>query len=193
MAKRPQKSSGPIRLDLGCGPNKKAGFLGVDVFPFVGVDVVCDLASSKWPWPTGSVAEAHCSHVIEHLTNLGGKSERIHFFNELYRVLAPGGTCQLILPHWDSPRYYGDPTHKEPFSEWGFLYLNAEWRRTQAPHTDVAVLGKRGYSCDFVSPVPYGYSLRSDLQTRSIEYQQFALQNYRGSADDLIATLTKKV
>ena len=28
MAKRPQKSSGPIRLDLGCGPNKKAGFLG---------------------------------------------------------------------------------------------------------------------------------------------------------------------
>lgn len=185
-----RKPAGPPKLDLGCGPNKKEGFTGVDCFKFVGVDVVCDLSKGKWPWADNSVDEAHCSHFIEHLTNFGGKYERVRFFNELWRVLKPGGTCQVIIPHWNSVRYYGDPTHKEPFSEMGFHYLSKEWRSTQAPHTDARVLGPHGYRCDFEAT--WGYSLRGDLVTRTQDTQQFALQNYRDAAQDIIATLTKK-
>src|SRR5688572_13911022 len=99
-----------IKLDLGCGPNKKEGFLGVDSIKFKGVDVVFDLATGRWPWKDNSVSEAHASHFVEHLD----AKERTHFVNELYRVLKPGATAQIIVPHWASQRAYGDPTHKWP-------------------------------------------------------------------------------
>lgn len=166
-----------LKIDLGCGKNKRQGFLGVDSRKFEGVDQVMDL-TKPWVWKNGSVEEAHCSHMIEHLT----WDQRVHFFNELYRVLIPEGKCQLILPHWSSARYYGDPTHKEPMSEFAFYYLDKNWREANAPHV--------GYTCDF--NVTWGYSLHQSLLNRNQEYQQFALQNYKEAAQDIIATLVKR-
>ena len=73
-----------LKLDLGCGKNKREGFLGVDCRKFDGVDQVVDLLKLKrdveewrilgkpksdghdlferWPWKDNSVAEVHCSH-----------------------------------------------------------------------------------------------------------------------------------
>lgn len=170
-----------LKLDFGCGPNKRDGFTGVDVLPFDGkVDVVFDLTTVPWPWENESVSEGHASHFIEHLT----ASQRIDFCNELYRVLVPGGTCQIIVPHWASCRAYGDLTHQwPPVSEFWFYYLSKEWRATNAPHNDK-------YVCDF--DATWGYSMRQDLLVRNQEYQQFALQNYKEVAQDLVATLKKK-
>lgn len=180
-----------LKLDLGCGKNKAAGFLGVDSIQFEGVDVVHDLAdrSQPWPWADSSVDEVNCSHFIEHLTNFNEKWERVWFFNELYRVLKPGAKCTLIFPHWCSNRYYGDPTHKEPFSEMGFFYLSKEWRLDQgnAPHTDISK-NQNGYSCDL--QCGWAYSFGPALQNRTDEYRMYALQNYKEAAMDIIATLT---
>jgi hypothetical protein len=181
-------AAAPLRLDLGCGKNKKSGFVGVDAIAFEGVDVVANLAADRWPWEDGSVEEVHCSHFLEHLTNLEGRWERVHFFNELWRVLEKGGKCSLILPHWASTRYYGDPTHREPFSEMGFYYLNSQWRAGNAPHTDAAHAAT-GYSCDF--DASWGYSMNPAIVSRSAEHQQFALANYKEAAQDIIATLVK--
>lgn len=178
-----------LNLDLGSGPNKKEGFIGVDKYKMKGVDVVCDLGKEKWPWKDNSVDEVNCTHFIEHLTNFNGKWERTHFFNELHRVMKKGAKASLVFPHWASERYYGDPTHCEPFSEMGFYYLDKEWRDTQAPHTDKK-WNKNGYDCDFACT--WGYSLRQDLLTRNQEYQMAALQKEKGAAQDIIASCTKK-
>jgi ubiquinone/menaquinone biosynthesis C-methylase UbiE len=168
-----------VKLDLGCGTNKREGFIGVDSRKFEGVDQVVDLKSDLWPWEDSSVEEAHCSHMIEHLT----ASERIHFVNELYRVLAPAGKCTIIAPHWNSCRAYGDLTHQwPPVSEFWFYYLSKEWRKVNAPHNDE-------YTCDFSAT--WGYSVRQDLVTRNQEFQMFALNNYKEAAQDLIATIVK--
>lgn len=172
---------GPIKLDLGCGKNKKPGFLGVDVLKFEGVDVECHLGLSRWPWADGSVEEVHASHFVEHLT----AGQRIWFANELFRVLKPGGTATIITPHWNSPRAYGDLTHAwPPVSEWWFLYLSKSWRDVNAPHnTD--------YTCDFPQPV-IGYSPNMGLCAgRNQEYVQHMVTTARGGADDLCATLQK--
>ena len=178
-----------MKLDIGCGKNKKEGFHGVDQYAMEGVDTVCNLASGRWPWDDDSVDEAHCSHFLEHLTNLGDKWERVHFFNELYRVMKQGAKCTIILPHWASNRYYGDPTHKEPFSEMGFMYLSKDWRAKEAPHTDKD-LNPNGYACDFEAT--WGYSMHPALVGRSSEHQQYAMQFYKEAVQDLHATLTKK-
>jgi hypothetical protein len=174
-----------LRLDFGCGPHKREGFEGVDSIAFPGVDHVVDLRQA-WPWADNSVAEAHASHFVEHLTGL----ERVHFVNELYRVLVPGGTCTVIVPHWASCRAYGDFTHQwPPVSEFWFYYLSKEWRAGNAPHNDVAHV-PHGLSCDFEAT--WGYSMRQDLHARNQDFQQAALQNYKEAAQDIIATLKKR-
>jgi SAM-dependent methyltransferase len=181
----------PIRIDIGCGKNKREGFIGLDQHPFAGVDHVLNFGSAVWPWADNSVDEAHCSHVIEHLTNFGDKWERVHFFNELYRVLKPGAKCALIFPHWASSRFYGDPTHKEPLSEWWSFYLLKSWRVTNAPHCDYdQAPGPQSYQCDF--DVTYGYNLHPSLNTRNQEYQMTALTFWKEAAQDIVATLTKR-
>lgn len=185
-----QLAPAPIRLDIGCGPNKRgADWVGMDVLDFPGVDHRIHAGKDRWPFEDGTVTEAHAAHFLEHLTNLHGAWERVHFFNELHRVLIVGGKAQLIFPHWASTRYYGDPTHKEPFSEMGFYYLQREWRLSQAPHTD-AKHNPHGYACDFEAT--WGYSMHQSLAARNQEFQQFALQHYKESAQDIIATLTKR-
>lgn len=187
--KAPAKIETPtasLKLDFGCGPNKRDGFLGVDSIQFDGkVDVVFDLTQSPWPWEDSSVAEAHASHFVEHLT----ATQRITFVNELYRILAPGASCQIIIPHWASCRAYGDPTHQwPPVSEFWFYYLSQEWRNGNAPHTDKKFYPE-GFNCNFVAT--WGYSLNPSLHNFNQERQQFAIANYKEACSDIIATLVK--
>lgn len=169
-----------VKLDLGCGKNKKEGHVGVDIRKFEGVDVVADLSHGRWPWADSSVDEVNASHFVEHLD----ATERIHFVNELWRVLKKDAKANIVTPHWNSARAYGDLTHKwPPVCEFWFQYLDKKWRATEAPHNDK-------YTCDF--HVGYGYSLRPDLTIRNDEYKQYALGNFKEAAQDMLATMTAK-
>ena len=175
-----------MKLDIGCGKNKKEGFVGVDQYAMEGVDHVVKIGKEAFPFDTDSVDEAHSSHFIEHLNAV----ERVHFYNELYRVLKLGAKATIIVPHWNSNRAYGDPTHQwPPVSEMSFYYLSKEWRKTQAPHTDKQ-WNPEGYDCDFEAV--WGNGMHPALMTRNQEYQQFAMQWYKEAIMDLHITLTKK-
>lgn len=167
-----------LKLDLGCGPTPRPGFLGVDALEFPGVACRHDLRQ-PWPWADGSVQEVHCSHFLEHLTG----TERIHFWNELYRVLKTGGMAQIIVPHWSSGRAYGDPTHQwPPVVEFSFYYLDKGWRAQNAPHC--------GLTCDFMAT--WGYNVAPAWQARNQDTQLFGITHHREVAQDLIATVTKR-
>lgn len=177
---------GATKLDIGCGTNKKPGFYGIDSVLFEGVDQAVDVAKAPWPFKSDSIEEFNSSHLIEHLT----WPQRITFFNELWRVMKPGAKGQLVLPHWASMRYYGDPTHKEPMSEMAFYYLSRKWRLDDknAPHTDIKH-NPNGYNCNF--EVVWGHSLHPSLQSRNQEYISHALTFWKEAAQDLIANFTK--
>lgn len=165
-----------LRLDLGCGRNPKEGFEGVDSRDF-GQPHKADLRK-PWPFADNSVEEAHCSHFVEHLNAV----ERIHFVNELHRVLVPNGKCLMVVPHWASERAYGDLTHQwPPVVAFWFNYLSKSWRENEAPHND-------GYTCDF--HVAGHFLLNPDLANRNDDYKQYALKNYKESATDMVATFT---
>jgi hypothetical protein len=186
-----------LKLDLGCGPNPREGFTGVDALTF-GKDHIVkhDLRETPWPFEDNSVAESHCSHFLEHLTNLNDKWERVKFFNELWRVTVPveynsaglpvKGFARIILPHWASNRYYGDPTHKEPFAEFGICYLDPVWRKANAPHTD-SEFAPHMYNCHWA--VSYDYTLHQNMAGRNQEYVQMALTHWKEAAQDLILTM----
>jgi hypothetical protein len=185
-----------IKLDIGCGKGKREGFTGIDQYQMEGVDIVLNVVAKNkqgkymaWPFEDNSVDEIHTSHFVEHLECDSKNPDRVHFFNEAFRVMKPGAKMTVITPHWCSGRAYGDFTHScKPVSEMFYYYLKQEWRDTQAPHTDKK-WNPDGFSCNF--DVTWGYSYTPELGSRNQEYIQFALANYKEAAQDLYATLIK--
>lgn len=175
-----------LKLDLGCGKNKRQGFHGVDSLKFDGVDTVLNLVEphehhpfsfKPWPWENDSVEEVYCSHFLEHLSQI----ERVHFFNELWRVMIKDSKGMFIVPSWTSERAYGDPTHKwPPVTGFSFLYLNKEWREVNAPHV--------GYTCNFT--FQGGNSIAHPWSLRSQEVQLMAQNHYVNVAQDMWVTIT---
>lgn len=171
-----------IKLDLGCGDNKKEGFTGVDKFKTPSVDVEHDLFTFPWPFESESVEEVHSSHFIEHIPQY----TRPRFYEELCRILVPGGKALLIAPYGKSARALQDFTHEwPPIVEGSFLYLNKAWReQNKLTH------GLYDIKCDF--DFTYGYALSPATAVRNQEAGAFALQNYWDAAQDLYVTLIKK-
>jgi len=129
----PQRSvmnATPVRVDLGCGQNKKEGFIGLDRMP--GADLQHDLLDLPWPFADESVDELYCSHVLEHFWG----EDQIKIMDEAYRVLkfarpddqSTFGTMSVIVPWWNSVRMWQDPTHKAPFPDNKAWYFNKAWR-----------------------------------------------------------------
>lgn len=185
------------KLDLGCGPNKKEGFIGIDQYEMKGVDHVLDLSKERLPFDDGTVDEIHSSHFFEHLTPQG----RCHVANEMYRVMKPGAKAFIIVPHWASCRAYGDPTHQwPPLSEFWSLYLDRKWRMgdetakpplmANAPHTDKQFLSW-GYDCDF-EQVSAPAGMHPICAGRSQEWLQFAVSAYKEVITDMQVTLTRR-
>lgn len=113
---------GGIRLDIGCGGNKQPGFVGIDVRPLPGVDIVHDVTTYPWPLPEGCVLMAFASHLVEHIPphNFGF----INFMNEVWRVMKPGGEFAIATPHGSSQGYLQDPTHCNPCNEATWAYFD---------------------------------------------------------------------
>ncbi len=174
-----------VKLDLGCGKNKQPGFIGVDSRKFDGVDQVAEL-TEKWPWADDSVDEIHSSHFVEHLTG----EQRVHFVNELYRVLKLGCSARIVTPHWAAARAYGDFTHQwPPVSEFWFWYLDKNWRAVNAPHTDFE-WNPKGYKCDFEFVTANG--MHQAILPRADEYRNYAMLFYKEAIQVLHATLKKR-
>jgi len=103
-------------LDLGGRFDCPERYISVDLLD---ADVNCDL-SQTWPFDDDSVGVLRAYHLIEHLPN------PIHFFNEAYRVLAPGGLLLLEVPSMDGPGGVSDPTHRSFFNRRSFEYYTDE-------------------------------------------------------------------
>jgi predicted O-linked N-acetylglucosamine transferase (SPINDLY family) len=110
----------PLRIDLGCGISKPKGFVGVDVYPGSGVDIVADL-SKRFPFEDNSVDEIRAHDVIEHL------QDRIHTMSEIWRVCKPGAKVDIRVPSTDGRGAFQDPTHISFWNINSFLYYCNEY------------------------------------------------------------------
>jgi predicted SAM-dependent methyltransferase len=95
----------PLRLNLGCGPNSRPGWLNIDLF-HSGADLQLDLRK-RWPFPDDSVAYIYSEHVFEHFEF----SEEVpHVLSESLRVLQDRGVFDVGVPDTEWPiRVYGKP------------------------------------------------------------------------------------
>ena len=109
-----------IKLDIACGANKQEGFVGIDIRPLPGVDIVHDLEIFPWPVADNSVSIAIASHLIEHIKPWFS----IPFMDEVWRVLATGCTFCAATPYPGSRGFWQDPTHCNGWNEATFQYFD---------------------------------------------------------------------
>lgn len=184
-SKRKLKPIGEIpelKLDLGCGQNKSAGFTGVDLYA-PDADVTLDLFKFPWPWKDESVTEIICSHFIEHIP----QALRWRFFEEAWRILKTEAVMKIVVPNWKSERAYGDMTHQwPPVTTMFFFYLSRQWRETnKLTYGPYAI--KANFECE-AGPI----QLTPSFATRSQDAQVFACTHYLESYADMWVTIRKK-
>ncbi len=111
------KSGRPVVLELGCGPNKTPGRIGIDRIDLPGVDIVADIDQGLGFLPDGSVDAIYSESFFEHVNNLEA------LVREVARVLKPDGYNWLFVPHFSNPYYYSDYTHKSFFGLYTLRYF----------------------------------------------------------------------
>ncbi len=128
-----------MKLNLGCGLNKKPGFINVDIHG--DPDLAWDLERFPWPWPDNSADEIWMIHVLEHLGR--DYPTFIRIIQELYRVAKPDGAIKIAVPHPRHDDFINDPTHVRPITP-DLLTLfskeyNLRWQEMGAANSPLAL------------------------------------------------------
>lgn len=126
-------------LELGCGPNKRAGFVGLDSFSYDGVDITWDLTKTPWPLESDSVEKLFSSHCLEHLPfHAPGFVQS--FLSEVGRICRDGASLEIWTPYAFGRAAFlpGHITHftEDIWRHWGVLYQEL-WRRDLSGWLDV--------------------------------------------------------
>ena len=130
-----------LKLNLGCGQNKKSDYVNVDKFDTFAPDILWDLEVFPWPFETSSVNEILLNHSLEHM----GAETSIFFaiIQELYRVSMPGATIRINVPHPRSENFINDPTHVRVVTPLSFRLfskeMNREWQRKGQSNSPLAM------------------------------------------------------
>jgi predicted SAM-dependent methyltransferase len=136
------------KLNLGCGPNPKPGWINIDFFD-PRADLQLDLRE-QWPFADASISRIYSEHVFEHFEFDG---EVPHFLSEAFRILQPGGVFDVGVPDTEWPlRAYGNP--RDPY--WPFSRtVHPETCETQLDHINYhfrqGVEHKYAWDCETLS------------------------------------------
>jgi len=136
-----------VELLIGCGNSriKKLKFspedewtdlVTLDHDPACGADVIHDLESfEEWPFEDNKFDEVHAYCVLEHIGQQGDYKKFFHDFNEIYRVLKPGGILAAHCPSWKSQWAWADPSHTRVIAPGSLVFLNREQYERQVGKT----------------------------------------------------------
>jgi predicted SAM-dependent methyltransferase len=102
-----------VKLDIGSGISKRAGYKTVDNDESVNPDLVWDFEEHCFPYANNTVDEIRAHSVLEHIK----PENKVKVLAELYRVLKFGGILDIKVPIAGTPQSFMDLTH---FSFWNY-------------------------------------------------------------------------
>jgi SAM-dependent methyltransferase len=107
----------PLKIDLGSGGPGRHGSYGVDMRELPGVAIQADLNGLLTDLPDNSVGSLVTYHCLEHV------AEFLQLMREIHRIVRPGGSIDIVVPHFSNPYGYSDPTHVRFFGLYSFYYF----------------------------------------------------------------------
>jgi predicted SAM-dependent methyltransferase len=142
-----------MKLDIGCGGQKKAGFIGVDILNLEGVDIVHDLTIFPYPFEDNSVDEIYMDNVLEHLPN------PMKVVEEIWRISKKGTKITIAVPYFRSHYAFIDPTHMNYFGVNWFNYFDPKHLFQQKMQYSTAKLSLNSFVFDreWLYPKSHGF------------------------------------
>ncbi len=143
-----------MKLNLGCGHERLAGYLNVD--KFAEPELRVDLEVFPWPWASDSVDEVRLHHVLEHL----GQSSEVYLgvMKELYRVCRADARIAITVPHPRHDDFLIDPTHVRPILAQSFQLFSKrkclDWQARGISNTPLALYLGVDFEVERVAQTP---------------------------------------
>jgi hypothetical protein len=131
----------PMKLNLGSGTKRIAGYVNVDHSAECNPDIVMDLETVPWDFPDNAVSHIVMSHVLEHL----GQTPQafLAIMQELYRICRDGAEIEITVPHPFHDDFVSDPTHVRPITPMTLSLFdrekNLQWRKQGAANSTLAL------------------------------------------------------
>lgn len=147
----------PVKINFGCGQFPKQGFVNIDVDRNAKADIFHNLEEFPYPFSDSSVSHVEMDHVLEHLTN------PMAVMREMSRILVPGGTLIIRVPHftrafthWDHKRGYdiSFPLYFDPEFTGGYSGI-----RFECLSTKLVWLAQKDLKKKTVGPVSYAVAV----------------------------------
>jgi predicted SAM-dependent methyltransferase len=131
-----------VKLNLGCGFDKREGWLNADGFAGCEPDLLMDIEATPWPLDSDAFEHVLMKHVLEHV----GETFEVFaaVMRELHRVTEPGGLVEIHVPHVRHDTFWSDPTHVRAFTPLTFAMMskrqNRAWIEARANYTMLAMV-----------------------------------------------------
>jgi predicted SAM-dependent methyltransferase len=164
-----------VKLNLGCGFDKRDGWLNVDGFAACEPDRLLDIEATPWDLETNAFEHILMKHVLEHV----GAEFPVFaaVMRELHRIAAPGGLLEIHVPHVRHDTFWSDPTHVRAFTPLTFMMLskrqNRIWMENRANYTMLAFLMEVDFE---VESIVQNYDTRWQARLKAGEITREALR-----------------
>jgi len=113
-----QNSFNDVEIELGCGARKRhPKAIGIDLIDTSDVDIVGDALEALSRIKDNSIVGIYSYHFLEHVQDI----EKLLI--QFERILVRGGDISIVVPHFSSPYFYSDPTHKTFFGLYTLCYF----------------------------------------------------------------------
>lgn len=117
-------NSRAIKMRYDGGPQEWENLITLDVDPACKPDVIHDLTVCPYPFKDNMFDDIHAYEVLEHCGKQGDWRLFFRQFEELWRILKPGGLLVASVPMWDSIHCWSDPGHTRVITKNTLVYLN---------------------------------------------------------------------
>lgn len=131
-----EKYKGIKKLNLGCGWDKRKGFLNIDIAPEVQPDLVHDMAKGLAFLEDNQIEYIFSSHALEHV-----KPDGYDFLmRELFRVSKNGAIWEFELP-FDNLQTRTNNEHYRTYSWFSFDQYEVDGKRFYYKNAGLKKLG----------------------------------------------------
>jgi SAM-dependent methyltransferase len=142
------------KLNLGAGEFKKDGYVNVDWQDITKPDIKHDLNIYPYPFEDNSFDLIEAYHVLEHL------DKPFDTMKELHRILKPGGSLIIKVPHFS--RGFTHAEHSHGFDITFPLYFDPSFTKSGYTGTNFRLINIRLDWLAFFRLLPYmGYGVVS--------------------------------
>lgn len=109
-----------MRIDIGCGSRKEAGYLGIDRTAGPDVDIVCDITQGI-PLPDNTAEFVMASRVLPYMDDL------FAVMSEIHRISIHKAIVCILAPYAHSFAHMSNPAFKQKFDEYTPRYLTGSF------------------------------------------------------------------